>query len=63
MTEENYELWYLLEHEPIVFKVSISPTKDVYDLKELIRQLHGQALQQYSAGYLIIMKVRHIRNQ
>jgi hypothetical protein len=59
MIKEIYELWCLLEHDLNLIKISIAANKDIYDLKELICRGYGQALQQYSAVYLTLTKVRH----
>jgi hypothetical protein len=59
MSEEKYQLFCLVERDSHIFRVSISPTKDTYDLKKLIREEQFQALQQYSPAYLTLTKVCH----
>ena len=60
MAEETYDLWCLCEHcdDTKDFKVSISPTKDVYDLKELIHQ--ELALVRYDPAELDLIKVHDL---
>ena len=58
MAEEDYVLWCICENERNTFKVSISPTKDVYDLKTLIVETYLKG--KYSEIDLKLTKVRHI---
>ena len=60
MAEETYDLWCFCEHsdDTKVFKVSISPTKDVYVLKELIHQ--DLALVRYDPAELVLIKVHDL---
>jgi hypothetical protein len=58
MAEEDYVLWCICENEEDPFKVSISPTKDVFDLKTLITETYFN--RKYSEKDLKLTKVRHI---
>jgi hypothetical protein len=53
---ETYDLWCLFEHDTKPFKVSISPTRAIYGLKELIHQ--ERALVRYHPTELDLTKVR-----
>ena len=58
MAEEDYELWCICETESRPVKVFISPTKDIYDLTDLIAEKRFSW--NYTAGDLILTKVRYI---
>ena len=58
MAEEDYKLWCICENDKNAFRISISPTKDIYDLKGLI--VKEQFFGKYSAADLTLTKVRHI---
>ena len=55
---ENYDLWCLCEHNTNPFKVSISPTRTIFSLKELIHQVRG--LVRYHPTELDLTKVHYM---
>jgi hypothetical protein len=60
MFDTPHMLWCYVEGDNAVFRVIISSTKTIDDLKRLIKEKRSNLLQGIDASSLTLMKVRYI---